>query len=116
VVQDKLGFMWFGTQYGLNRYDGYKSKVFKHEPGRAETLSCVFVRSLLVDRSGTLWVGCDRFLDRFDPASETFAHYRVCADPSDQLSTPIDRISEDHDGALWLATAKGLYKLDPASG
>jgi hypothetical protein len=68
VVQDKVGFMWFGTQYGLNRYDGYKSKVFKHEPDRPDSLSCVYVRSLLVDHAGTLWVGCDRFLDRFDPA------------------------------------------------
>ena len=72
VVQDKVGFMWFGTQYGLNRFDGYKSKVFKHEPGRPDSLSCVYVRSLFVDHAGTLWVGCDRFLDRFEPATETF--------------------------------------------
>jgi signal transduction histidine kinase/ligand-binding sensor domain-containing protein len=116
LVQDKVGFMWFGTQFGLNRYDGYKSKVFKHEPGRPESLSCVYVRSLFVDRTGTLWVGCDRFLDRFDPATETFRHYPIYTEASDQLSTPIDDIYEDRGGSLWLATAKGLYKLDPASG
>ena len=66
--------MWFGTQYGLNRYDGYKSKVFKHEPDRPDSLSCVYVRNLLVDHTGTLWVGCDRFY-RFHPATETFKHY-----------------------------------------
>ena len=38
VVQDHLGFIWFATQYGLNRYDGYRSKVFKHEPGRSDSL------------------------------------------------------------------------------
>ncbi len=92
VVQDKVGFMWFGTQYGLNRYDGYKTKVFKHEPGRADSLSCVYVRSLFVDRAGTLWVGCDRFLDRFDPATETFKHYRIYADISNELPAPIERI------------------------
>jgi signal transduction histidine kinase/ligand-binding sensor domain-containing protein len=116
LVQDKVGFMWFGTQYGLNRYDGYKSKVFKHEPGRPDSLSCVYVRSLLVDRAGTLWVGCDRFLDRFDPATETFKHYRIYTEVPDGLPTPIDRIREDHGGALWLATAKGLYRFDPTSG
>ncbi len=42
VVRDNLGFIWFGTQYGLNRFDGYKSKVFKHQPGRSDTLSCVY--------------------------------------------------------------------------
>ena len=116
VVQDKMGFIWFGTQYGLNRFDGYKSKVFKHEPGRSETLSCVFVRSLFVDHAGTLWVGCDRFLDRFEPATETFAHYRIYTQSSDRLSTPIDHINEDSAGILWLATARGLYRFDPISG
>ena len=116
LVQDKVGFIWFATQYGLNRYDGYKSKVFKHEPGRPESLSCVYVRSLFVDHAGTLWVGCDRFLDRFEPATETFKHYRIFADVSDQLPSPIDRITEDRAGLLWLATAKGLYRFDPTSG
>jgi ligand-binding sensor domain-containing protein/signal transduction histidine kinase len=115
VVQDKVGFMWFGTQYGLNRYDGYKTKVFKHEPGRPDSLSCVYVRGLFVDRAGTLWVGCDRFLDRFDPATETFKHYRIYTELSNELPTPIDRIREDHEGILWLATAKGLYRFDPTS-
>jgi ligand-binding sensor domain-containing protein len=108
--------MWFGTQYGLNRFDGCKSKVFKHEPGRPDSLSCVYVRSLFVDRAGTLWVGCDRFLDRFDPATETFKHYRIYTEISNELPTPIDRIREDHEGILWLATAKGLYRFDPTSG
>jgi signal transduction histidine kinase/ligand-binding sensor domain-containing protein len=115
VVQDKVGFIWFGTQYGLNRYDGYKSKVFKHEPGRPDSLSCVYIRSLFVDHAGTLWVGCDRYLDRFEPATETFVHYRIDTETSDELSTPIDRIDEDRAGTLWLATAKGLYRFDPST-
>src|SRR5258708_9523552 len=64
IVQDNQGFMWFGSQYGLTRYDGYKFKVFKHEHGRANSLSGVFIYSLFKDRSGTLWVGCDEFLDK----------------------------------------------------
>jgi signal transduction histidine kinase/ligand-binding sensor domain-containing protein len=116
VVQDNVGFIWFGTQYGLNRYDGYKSKVFKNEPGRPETLSCVYIRSLFVDHAGNLWVGCERFLDRFDPVTETFAHYRISTQAPDELSTPIGRINEDRAGMLWLSTAKGLYKFDPRSG
>jgi signal transduction histidine kinase/ligand-binding sensor domain-containing protein len=115
VVQDKVGFIWFGTQYGLNRYDGYKSKVFKHEPGRPESLSCVYVRSLFVDHAGRLWVGCDQFLDRFEPGTETFAHFRITG-TSDQLSTPIEGISEDSAGVLWLATERGLYRFDPTIG
>jgi ligand-binding sensor domain-containing protein/signal transduction histidine kinase len=116
VVQDNLGFIWFGTQYGLNRYDGYRSKVFKHEPGRSDSLSCVYIRSLFVDHSGALWVGCDRTLDKFEPINETFAHYRIDKQDPGSLPTPIERITEDHAGRLWLATGRGLYRFDPASG
>jgi ligand-binding sensor domain-containing protein len=116
VVQDKLGFIWFGTQYGLNRCDGYTSKVFKHEPGHSDSLSCVYIRSLFVDHSGTLWVGCDRFLDKYEPITETFAHYPIDTQVPGSLPTPIERINEDDAGMLWLATEKGLYKFDPVTG
>ncbi len=116
VAQDNLGFLWFGTQYGLNRYDGYGSKVFKHERGRSDSLSCVYIHSLFVDHSGALWVGCDLSLDKFEPITESFAHYRVDTRGPGSLSTPIERITEDHAGMLWLATARGLYRFDPASG
>ena len=108
VVQDNLGFIWFGTQYGLNRFDGYRSKVFKHEPGRSDSLSCVYIHSLFMDHSGTLWVGCEGFLDKFDPITETFTHFRI--------NTPTTVITEDHAGILWLATGRGLYSLNPATG
>ena len=77
IVQDDQGFMWFGSQYGLNRYDGYKFKVFKHEAGKRNTLSGVFIYSLFKDRSGSLWIGCEEFLDKFDPVTDTFTHYRI---------------------------------------
>jgi signal transduction histidine kinase/ligand-binding sensor domain-containing protein len=100
----------------LNRFDGYKSKVFKHDPGRTDSLSCVYIRSLFVDHAGTLWIGCDRFLDKFEPVTETFIHYRIDTEASDQLPTPIEMVNEDHAGILWLATARGLYRFDPATG
>ena len=69
-----------------------------------------------MDHGGTLWVGCAKFLDRFVPATETFTHYRIGTETSDQQSAPIERISEDRAGALWLATDRGLYRFDPATG
>ncbi len=116
AVQDNLGFVWFPTQYGLNRYDGYKFKIFKHEPGRADSLSCVYVRSLLKDRKGTLWVGCDSVVDRFDPISETFRHYPIHTAKNNDPSGMVVHMYEDRLGLLWLATPNGLYKLDPSNG
>jgi signal transduction histidine kinase/ligand-binding sensor domain-containing protein len=110
IVQDDQGFIWFGTQYGLDRYDGYEFKVFTHDPAHANSLSCVYIHSLFKDRSGTLWVGCDQFLDRFDSVHETFTHYRIEAG---EVGTYVGDISQDRAGMLWLATGSGLFRLHP---
>ena len=115
IVQDDQGFMWFGTQYGLNRYDGSKVRVFVHDPQRRDSLGCAFITALFKDRSGTLWVGCDQVLDRFDPVTETFAHYQVEPANSEGLDA-ILHISQDRTGMLWLATGTGLHRFDPATG
>jgi ligand-binding sensor domain-containing protein/signal transduction histidine kinase len=107
IVQDDQGFMWFGTQYGLNRYDGYNFKVFVPDPGNPNSLSGVFISALFKDRGGTLWVGCDQFLNKFEPATETFTRYPVPG---------VNHVSQDTAGTLWLATGTGLYRLDPATG
>ena len=116
IVQDDQGFMWFGSEYGLNRYDGYKFKVFKHEPGRANSLDGVFIYSLFKDRSGSLWIGCEEFLDKFDPITETFTHYRIDTKDAHGETAPVTHISQDHIGMLWLATSRGLYRFDPSNG
>ena len=113
IVQDDQGFMWFGTQYGLDRYDGYEFKVFTHDPARENSLSCVYIHSLFKDRSGTLWVGCDQFLDRFDSVHETFTHYRIDAG---EVGNYVSEISQDRTGMLWLATGSGLFRLNPDTG
>jgi len=107
VLQDDQGFMWFGTQYGLNRFDGYNFKVFVHDPRDANSLSGVLIGALFKDRDGTLWVGCDQFVNRFDRETETFRQYPVPF---------VYHISQDAGGTLWLATPNGLYSLDPATG
>jgi ligand-binding sensor domain-containing protein/signal transduction histidine kinase len=116
IVQDDQGFMWFGSQYGLNRYDGYKFRVFKHEPGRTNSLSGVYIYSLFKDRSGSLWIGCDEFLDKFDPVTETFTHYRIDTRDAQGATGPVIHISQDHIDMIWLATVRGLYRLDPSTG
>jgi streptogramin lyase len=91
IVQDDRGFIWFGTQYGIDRYDGYEFKVFVHEAGRVNSLAGAYVYSLFKDRSGMLWIGCNRVLDRFDPRTETFTHYQVETDELANLgSTVVD--------------------------
>jgi signal transduction histidine kinase/ligand-binding sensor domain-containing protein len=109
IVQDDRGFIWFGSQYGLNRFDGYEFKVFVHDPRNANSLSGVFVTALFKDRSGALWVGCNQFLDRFDPRTETFT-------PIGRFGGAVVHISQDRNDTLWLATEAGLYSIDPTTG
>jgi ligand-binding sensor domain-containing protein/signal transduction histidine kinase len=116
IVQDDQGFMWFGTEYGLDRYDGYEYKVFTHDPTRENSLSCVYIHSLFKDHSGTLWIGCDQFLDRFDAVSETFTHYRIGTEVTGEVANIVEEISQDRTGMLWLATARGLFGLNPDTG
>ncbi len=107
IVQDDQGFMWFGTQYGVNRYDGYNFKLFVHDPRHPNGLSGVYSSALFKSRNGALWVGSDQFLNKFDRATETFSRYPVPF---------VTNIIQDSAGILWLATVKGLYSLDPARG
>ena len=118
IVQDDEGFLWFGTQYGLNRFDGYRFKVFAHDPTLPDSLGGVYITVLFKDRSGVLWVGCDQFLDRFDRKTETFQHFLLDANDPDRASSSIsvEHVFQDPDGMLWCSTGKGLYRLDPATG
>lgn len=116
IVQDDLGFMWFGTQYGINRYDGYKFKLFVHEAGNEESAAGTFVLSMLKARDGAIWIGWREGLDRLDPRTETFTHYLVEHDENARRANAILHISEDRAGMIWLATGSGLHRLNPATG
>ena len=107
IVQDDDGFMWFGTRYGLYRYDGYSFKVFVREDGNPNSLNGVVINALFKGRDGALWVACDQSLNKFDRTTETFTQYPV------PYAT---HITEDTAGILWVPSRNGLYRLDPVSG
>ncbi len=114
IWQDRRGFMWFGTESGLNKYDGYQFIVYKHDPDDPLTLSDDFVSSIYEGRDGYLWVGTRNGLNRFDRASGTFTRYQH--DPKDPQSLGgawVVAIHEDHEGALWVGIEDGgLDRLD----
>lgn len=115
IVQDHQGFMWFGTWLGgLNRYDGYAFKVYRHEPGNPRSLSSDGVRLLYVDHTGVLWAATTGpGLDRYDRDSDSFEHYRHR--PGDPGSLPHDYVRalyEDEAGTLWVGTQRGLSRFD----
>src|SRR3990170_4481677 len=70
IVQDNIGFLWLGTEYGLNRFDGYSFKHYHHDPSDSTTLSFDFVKSLLVDHHSTLWIGTSQGLSIYDAKND----------------------------------------------
>jgi len=117
-AQDKKGYMWFGA-IGLHRYDGYSYKSYFNNPLDSSSLGFNRIQCIFADSNGIIWVGTNGGgLDRLDPETGTFTHFRH--DPSDTTSISNDLISiilEDHKGLIWVGTELGgLNCLDPKTG
>ncbi|HPR65445.1 MAG TPA: two-component regulator propeller domain-containing protein [Thermoanaerobaculia bacterium] len=116
LLKDSRGFMWFGTEDGLNMYDGYSFVVYRPDPGDLSTISSNFIRCLHEDSSGNIWIGTNGGgLNRLDRSTGKFTRYH--ADPDNPATLSNDyvwTILEDPTGALWLGTdGGGLNRFDP---
>lgn len=114
ILQDKKGFIWFGTEDGLNKYDGYSFAVYKNDKSDETSLSDSYILSIYEDESGILWIGTySGGLNKFDRRKEQFVHYKHDPDISNTLSNNmILCIHEDSTGTLWIGTYDGLNKFD----
>lgn len=115
MVLDREGFLWVGTQDGLNRYDGHGFEVFQHNGADSTSLSGDWIAALEVDANGVLWVGTQGAgLNRLEAETGTFRAIRGGEDhplPHDIISD----ISVAADGRLWLATYGGLVVYSPST-
>ena len=73
LLLDSRGFMWFGTQDGLNRYDGYRFEIYKHDPADPDTLSNSYILSIYEDSSGTIWIGTESGLNSYQRSTNGFS-------------------------------------------
>lgn len=105
VVQDHQGFTWYGTRYGLNRYDGRRFKIYRHHPDDSTSLPDNQVMALFRDRHNTLWVGTSGGLAWYDPANDRFERMQLLAG----RQTNVNCIYEDSKGRLWVGGNNGLY-------
>lgn len=118
ILQDHYGFMWIGTQDGINRYDGYSFVIYKPVPGDSTSLPGNSVRALLEDSKGNLWIGTRSGLARYDRAANKFVRYDGTKDStSGPTSNIIMDIEEDKQGNIWFATVdQGISIYDPSTG
>ncbi|MGC8893035.1 MAG: two-component regulator propeller domain-containing protein [Candidatus Saccharicenans sp.] len=113
IIQDRTGFMWFGTETGLNRYDGYTFKIFLPHEGDPTALSNGWINALLEDHRGSIWVATENGLNEYIPSGEYFVHYlHDSSNPDSISSNRIFCLYEDRAGRLWIGTDAGLNLFD----
>lgn len=117
VLQDRTGFVWFGTQDGLARFDGYDFRVYRPDPADASALGAAHVWALAEDDDGYLWAGTDGGgLSRYDPRTDRFTTFRADpADPGSLCGDEVLSLAVGPGGALWVGTTEGVCRLDPGA-
>jgi ligand-binding sensor domain-containing protein/serine phosphatase RsbU (regulator of sigma subunit) len=116
IVQDRSGFLWFGTQEGLARYDGTSVRVYRPRENDPTSLSGGYITALALDTSGKLWVGtAENGVNLYDPETDRFTRFShgVKGGLSSEGVTSITRDSRDR---MWFAmVGGGLNRFDPAT-
>ncbi len=121
ILQDKEGYLWFGTIAGLARYDGYRFVFHSPEskPDPAGQSRAVTVYPAIEDSRGNIWIGTDgQGLFKFEKREEVFVQYRHDpADPASLSGNTVLAVQEDREGTLWIGTRlDGLNRFDPETG
>ena len=113
IFQDSKGFMWFGTQEGLNRFDGRTFKSFTPSFENPNSIVSLWVTSITEDSFGNLWIGTQDGLSKYNPELDTFTNFK--ADGSDSsINHPLVRqVWLDKRGNIWATTRLGLNKYLP---
>lgn len=110
ILKDRWGYMWFGTDDGLTRYDGSHFTVYSHNPADTTSIGSNAVLVLYEDAKGHLWIGTHQGLTLYNRERDAF------------INTPVTRgasvraICSDHAGNLWLGGYSGLFRYTPATG
>ncbi len=116
IIQDKIGFIWIGTDNGLNRFDGSDFKVYRNNQNNPNSISDNSIWSLYEDRSGNIWVGTKGgVLNKYIPAFDKFE--RINLNENKYNENSITSILEDREGFIWIGTySQGLFRYESGTG
>jgi len=114
ILKDKYGLMWFGTEDGLDKYDGYHFTVYRNKVNDKGSIVGNSVTALFQDKAGNLWIGTKEGLSKYNRANDSFInYYNDPANPNTLSNNSVNAIQEDHNGDLWVGTYAGLNALSP---
>ena len=110
ICQDKTGYIWVGTEYGLNKYDGYRFTIYLHETAKPYSVVSNVISFLFCDADDNLWVGTQLGLDRYNRDNDQFEHIKL---EGAKALPRINHIIQEDDNHLLVGTAGyGLFRLD----
>jgi ligand-binding sensor domain-containing protein/signal transduction histidine kinase len=117
IAQDGAGYIWIATRDGLNRFDGERFRVYRHDPTDARSLPDNVVMALATTPDGTLWTGmAGGGLARYDPARDDFTRFQA-GDGSGLAGNYVRTVQAGPDGQLWLGIfGVTVQQFDPRSG
>lgn len=108
ILQDKNGFIWIGTDDGLNKFNGYEFNVFHNNPSDSTTISNNDINAIIQDKEGIVWIGTNWGLNSYNPITSKFTQFLQNPSKEHQLSdNVIQTILEDEYGIIWLGTENG---------
>ena len=118
ILKDARGFMWFGTLSGLNRYDGYQFKVFKHDPGDSTSLTDDFITNIYELPDNKLYLDTRGGPSIYDPHTETFTRNVKGYFKQLHIHAKVLRdVIKDNQGNFWFNGAdEGVYRYNPSTG
>lgn len=113
IYRDSRGFMWFGTQNGLNKYDGYDFTIYQHSSNNNKSISGNWITCIAEDSENNLWIGTfSKGLNKFDRNKEEFTHFSHKENNSNSIgSNSISSIYKDTNNNLWITTFRGGVNL-----
>lgn len=112
ILQDQYGFMWFGTENGIDKYDGYSFSNYSHDPKDSSSISDNMISDIQEDDFGNLWIATNRGLNRFDPVSSKFERFfHDPNNPNSPSDNVINTLYIDDNKNVWIGTFQGLDKL-----
>ncbi len=110
IIKDRYGFMWFGTDDGLNKFDGIRFTVYRHNVNDSTTLRSNRVLGLYEDKEGNVWVGTSASLSRYNRSRNTFEHIDITYGNAARV------MCGDKHGNLWVGSYGGVYRYNHSTG